>query len=230
MQRLTARDGQKYLYLPLTVPQKILIKQRTAVIAILVALMVGAGFGVSILGGAFAASPPPVLNCLGATRTYKVHRTTPRTHYITAGGHLVTVPAHSVTVTVRTHHSATCRVILSMWAAGDRITGTPYVYGGAHGVSRAFTSPAYDCSSSSAYVLYYGGFVDRTSNYTSLNFVPFVHLTQGVYLLPGPGKYITIYANPGHMWMYVNGRWWDDGAAAKWWTSQPQDSSGFIVT
>jgi hypothetical protein len=48
MQRLTARDGQKYLYLPLTVPKKILVKQRTAVLAILAAVTIGIGFGVSI--------------------------------------------------------------------------------------------------------------------------------------------------------------------------------------
>src|ERR1035437_6950726 len=202
MQRLTARYGQKYLYLPITVPQKILVKQRTAVIAILAAMTIGVGVGITVLGSGFA-STPTTLNCLSPLRTYKVHRTTAKTHSITAGGHLITVPGHRVTVTVRVPHPAACSTIVPMWAAGDRLTNKPYFYGGGHGVSRTITVSSYDCSGSVSYIAYYGNLIDATTNYVSGDYSPgnpniLLHGT----LQPGVGKYLTFWANAGHVFMY----------------------------
>ena len=196
MQRLTARDGTKYLYLPITIPQKILVKQRTAIIAILAAMTIGVGVGVTILGNGFAASGPSVLRCL---------------------------PFH--------HRPKACSTIVPMWAAGDRLTNRPYLYGGAHGLSRRYTYPAYDCSSSTSYIAYYGNLIDATTNYVSGDYSPgntniLLHGT----LIPGIGKYITFWANAGHVFMYVDGRWWDDGWHAGWYSYQPQSTDGFVPT
>ena len=52
------------------------------------------------------------------------------------------------------------------------------------------------------------------------------------YGAPGPGQYVTIYANSVHAWMTINGERFDTVALAETgsrWTSVPGDPSGFIV-
>ena len=218
MQRLTGRDGHKYLYLPITVPQKILVKQRTAIIAILAAMTIGVGVGITVLGSGFASTGPSSLNCLAPSRYHNAH-------HITAGGHLVWVK-------VRDAKPYACSVIVPMWAAGDRITGTPYFYGGGHGVSRTRQVGAYDCSGSVSYIAYYGNLIDATTNYVSGDYSPGNPniLLHGRALDLGVGKYITFWANAGHVFMQVDGRWWDDGQHAGWYLYQPQSTDGFIAT
>jgi cell wall-associated NlpC family hydrolase len=83
-----------------------------------------------------------------------------------------------------------------MVAAGNRLYGKPYLYGGAHGQPLSTLQPAYDCSSSVSYVLHAGGVL---GNYA---------LVSGELANwgdPGPGKYVTLYANNGHVFMYVAG-------------------------
>ena len=197
MQRLTARDGKKYLYLPITVPQKILVRQRTAIIAILAAMTIGVGVGITVLGSGFASTGPSFLKCL---------------------------PFH--------HRPKACSTIVPMWAAGDRITGTPYFYGGGHGESRTHQLSAYDCSGSVSYIAYYGNLIDADTNYVSGDYSPGNPniLLHGRALELGVGKYITFWSNAGHIFMEVDGRWWDDGSHAGWYLYQPQSTLGFIAT
>jgi hypothetical protein len=49
------------------------------------------------------------------------------------------------------------RAVKQMVAAGNRLFGTSYLYGGAHGPSLDTRQPAYDCSSAVSYVLHGGG-------------------------------------------------------------------------
>jgi len=83
-----------------------------------------------------------------------------------------------------------------MVAAGNRLFGASYLYGGAHGTSLDTLQPAYDCSSAVSYLLHWGGVLGAsTLDSTELS----------SYGLPGPGRYVSIYANAAHAFMYVAG-------------------------
>lgn len=83
-----------------------------------------------------------------------------------------------------------------MVAAGNRLFDASYLYGGAHGTPLSELEPAYDCSSAVSYVLHAGGvFGEYAEDSTELE----------SYGQPGPGKYVSIYANAGHAFMYVGG-------------------------
>ena len=83
-----------------------------------------------------------------------------------------------------------------MVAAANRLFGKPYLYGGAHGPSLDTVQPAYDCSSAVSYVLHAGG----TLGPGALDSTELESWGQ-----PGPGQYVTVYANAGHTFMYVAG-------------------------
>ncbi len=83
-----------------------------------------------------------------------------------------------------------------MIAAADEIATRPYVYGGGHG---SFESAGYDCSGSVSYALHGGGLLSSPEDSTGLE----------SYGEPGPGKYITIYANAEHACMTIDGRRFD---------------------
>jgi hypothetical protein len=88
------------------------------------------------------------------------------------------------------------RAVKEMVAAGNRLFGASYLYGGAHGTSLNILLPAYDCSSAVSYVLHGGGaFGESAEDSTELE----------TYGEPGPGRYVSIYANAGHTFMYVGG-------------------------
>ncbi|MEX2106360.1 MAG: hypothetical protein WD810_05625 [Solirubrobacterales bacterium] len=103
-------------------------------------------------------------------------------------------------------------------SAANAIAHTPYLWGGGHG---SFESSGYDCSGALSYALHGGGFLESPLDSTGLE-------TWGV---PGPGKWITVYANSGHTWMVVAGISFDTvgGPGPRWhdpWSSSPE---GFIV-
>jgi hypothetical protein len=86
--------------------------------------------------------------------------------------------------------------VKEMVAAGNRLDGASYLYGGAHGEPLSSLQPAYDCSSSVSYVLHGGGvFGEQAEDSTELE----------SYGQPGPGQYVTVYANSQHAFMYVAG-------------------------
>ena len=106
-----------------------------------------------------------------------------------------------------------------MIAAGNVIATLPYIWGGGHG---SWDSPGYDCSGSVSYVLHAAGLLSVPEDSSALE----------SYGAPGPGQYVTIYANAGHAWMTINGERFDTVALAETgsrWTSAPGDPSGFIV-
>lgn len=104
-------------------------------------------------------------------------------------------------------------------AAGNAIAGLPYLYGGGHA---GFKDTAYDCSGSISYALAAAGLV--SSPMASGGF-----MTWGE---SGPGKWITIYTNPGHMFMVV-GQWRFDTTALRSggtrWTRDMRPTAGFLV-
>ncbi len=104
-------------------------------------------------------------------------------------------------------------------AAANAIAGLPYLYGGGHA---GFKDSAYDCSGSISYALAAAGLV--TSPMAS---GPFMSWGEA-----GPGKWITIYAHPGHMFMVVGG-WRFDTTALRGggtrWTRSMRSTGGFVA-
>ena len=86
--------------------------------------------------------------------------------------------------------------VKAMVAAGNRLYGKPYVYGGAHCCSLDTLQPGYDCSSAVSYVLHAGGVLGASA---------LVSGELANWGLPGPGRYVTVYADNGHVFMYVAG-------------------------
>jgi hypothetical protein len=76
--------------------------------------------------------------------------------------------------------------------AGNEIARLPYRYAGGH---LTYQDTAYDCSGSISYVLAASHLLNYTVNSTALE-------TWGK---AGPGKWVTVFANAGHTFMYVAG-------------------------
>ncbi len=110
-------------------------------------------------------------------------------------------------------------IVSRVIAAGDEIATRPYVWGGGHG---SFESVGYDCSGSVSYALHGGGLISSPEDSTGLE----------SYGEPGPGKYITIYANAEHAYMIVDGKRFDTVALAetgsRWSDSAGDDGGGFV--
>jgi peptidoglycan hydrolase CwlO-like protein len=87
-------------------------------------------------------------------------------------------------------------------AAGNAIATLPYIYGGGHA---SFHADGYDCSGSVSYALAAAGLVSS----------PMVSGDFESWGAPGPGRWITIYANAGHVWMDVAGWRFDTVALAE---------------
>jgi hypothetical protein len=116
-----------------------------------------------------------------------------------------------------------------MIAAGNELVGKPYLYGGGHGLPLNEIGPAYDCSSSIDHILYGAGLVSVTDDATSTDLESFGQ--------PGPGRWVTIYANADHVFMYVAGIRWDthnaagsqDGSAGIGWHPLVRSADGFVA-
>ena len=101
--------------------------------------------------------------------------------------------------------------------AGNEIATKPYVYGGGHG---KWIDRGYDCSGSVSYALYRAGLLDES-------------MPSGSFMnweASGRGKWITIYANGGHMYMVIAGLRFDtSGADPSRWQSDMRSNAGFTV-
>jgi cell wall-associated NlpC family hydrolase len=111
-------------------------------------------------------------------------------------------------------------VIQKVVAGANAIADFPYVFGGGHG---SFVDNAYDCSGSVSYALAAGGLLSAPETSGELE-------SWGA---AGPGRYITVYANAGHTYMYVDGILYDtagrSGVYASRWQVSPVDNSGYVV-
>jgi hypothetical protein len=114
-------------------------------------------------------------------------------------------------------------------AAGNQIVGKPYMVGGGHGMPLSQIAPSYDCSSSVEHLLYGGGLVPVSFDAASGTLEGFG--------LPGVGRWVTLYATAGHVFMYVAGLRWDthnaagpgDGTTGLGWHPLIRSSAGFVV-
>jgi hypothetical protein len=105
-------------------------------------------------------------------------------------------------------------------AGGNAIADFPYIWGGGHG---SFVANGYDCSGSVSYALAAGGLLN----------VPLVSGDLANWGEPGPGRWITIYANAGHTFMDVDGVWFDTAGrsgpyASRWLVATPS-LAGYAV-
>jgi peptidoglycan hydrolase CwlO-like protein len=103
-------------------------------------------------------------------------------------------------------------------AAGNAIASLPYIWGGGHG---SFQAAGYDCSGSVSYALAAAGLLSSPLDSTGFE-------SWGA---PGPGRWITVYANAGHAWMEVAGWRFDTVALSSGtrWSQGGGEFSGFVV-
>lgn len=103
--------------------------------------------------------------------------------------------------------------------AGNAIAKFPYKWGGGHG---AWRDNGYDCSGSVSFALAGAGLL--RSPMTSGAFVDYGE--------EGPGEWITIYANNGHIFMIVAGLRFDtsgQGRDGTRWQANARGAAGFAV-
>jgi cell wall-associated NlpC family hydrolase len=105
-------------------------------------------------------------------------------------------------------------------AGANAIADFPYVFGGGHA---SFVDNAYDCSGSVSYALAAAGLLSAPETSGELE-------SWGA---PGTGRFITVYANAGHTYMYVNGIMYNtagrSGVYASRWQVGSVDNGGFVA-
>jgi membrane-bound lytic murein transglycosylase B len=105
-------------------------------------------------------------------------------------------------------------------SAANSIATTPYIWGGGHG---DWYSAGYDCSGAVSFALYGAGLLDTPLTSGSLE----------SYGEPGPGRWITIYANATHAYAEIAGLRWDTVGDAQGtgprWHPEPPYPEGFVV-
>jgi cell wall-associated NlpC family hydrolase len=104
--------------------------------------------------------------------------------------------------------------------AGNSLVGQPYVWGGGHS---SWYSKGYDCSGAVSFTLGAAGFLEAPLDSTHLE-------SWG---RPGPGRWLTVYANPGHAFAVIDGVRWDTVGDARGsgprWHSSLEIPAGFVA-
>ena len=103
--------------------------------------------------------------------------------------------------------------------AGNAVARSPYLWGGGHGEWR---DKGYDCSGSVSYALAAGGMLG--SSHTSGQLMRWGSR--------GPGRWLTVYAQEGHVFMVVAGLRFDTSGArtsGSRWQLAPRSAAGYRV-
>jgi cell wall-associated NlpC family hydrolase len=103
--------------------------------------------------------------------------------------------------------------------AGNAIARTPYLWGGGHG---KWLDTGYDCSGSVSFALAAAGLLSGP-----LASGPLMSWGEA-----GPGKWVTIYANNGHVYMYVAGVRFDTSnsrVTGSRWSNTTRSNAGFVA-
>lgn len=105
-------------------------------------------------------------------------------------------------------------------AAANRIRTKPYVWGGGHG---RWWDGGYDCSGAVSYALHGGELLDS----------PLPSGPMARWGKPGPGRWITIYANAGHAYAVIAGLRWDTSGNSSGtgprWHADMANRAGFVA-
>jgi cell wall-associated NlpC family hydrolase len=110
-------------------------------------------------------------------------------------------------------------IVRDVIRAANVIAKTPYLWGGGHG---SWSAVGYDCSGSVSFALAGAGLLDA----------PLVSGELAQWGAPGPGRWITIYANDGHVFMEVAGLRFDTGAlkgSGTRWQAAGRDTGAFTA-
>jgi len=108
--------------------------------------------------------------------------------------------------------------------AANGIRKKPYIYGGGH---RSFYDTGYDCSGAVSYLL----------NGTGAGLIS-APMPSGPFMkwgLPGKGQWITVFANPGHMYAVIAGLRWDTssynaaGGKGPRWRATKRPPKGYAI-
>jgi len=136
-----------------------------------------------------------------------------------------TVPGELATLlpdgTAAAPAAAPPQVQKAVWAA-NKIQKHPYRYGGGHA---AFVSRGYDCSGTISFALNGGGMLRRPLDSSSF-------MRYGA---AGPGRWITIYTNPGHAYIVIAGLRLDTSSAGAGggkgprWRATGRPTAGYTV-
>ena len=111
------------------------------------------------------------------------------------------------------------KVVRAIEAANEIVKGKPYCLGGGHGRRR---DRCYDCSGSVSYALSGAGLLDAAMPSGS-----FVRWEK-----PGKGRWISVYANGGHMYAVIAGLRLDTSMTAgdgPGWSKAMRNGSGYTV-
>jgi cell wall-associated NlpC family hydrolase len=103
--------------------------------------------------------------------------------------------------------------------AGNGIARTPYLWGGGHG---KWQDTGYDCSGSVSFALAAAGLLSAP-----LASGPLMSWGE-----PGKGKWVTIYANAGHVFLEVAGIRFDTSATrvtGSRWSNDGRSTAGFVA-
>jgi cell wall-associated NlpC family hydrolase len=110
--------------------------------------------------------------------------------------------------------------VLKIIEAGNAIARTPYKWGGGHG---RFLDTGYDCSGSVSFALYAAGLIEGPRDSGGL-------MSWGK---AGPGKWVTIFSSPGHVYMEVAGIRFDTSGAratgSRWQNDLRGRRGGFVA-
>lgn len=110
-------------------------------------------------------------------------------------------------------------VVQAVIQAGNQIARLPYRYGGGHAT---WIDTAYDCSASISFAFAAAGMISA----------PMVSGELAHWGDPGPGRWITVFANGGHTFMFVAGLRFDTGglsATGSRWQATTRSTAGFAV-
>ena len=109
-----------------------------------------------------------------------------------------------------------------IWA-GNQIIGLPYIFGGGHA---SFVSPGYDCSGTVSFALHGAALLTTPEDSSEFE-------TWGSH---GVGRWVTVFANPGHAYMDVAGLRLDTSAAddpsnqqGPRWRPLRQENGGYVT-
>ena len=106
--------------------------------------------------------------------------------------------------------------------AGNRIAGLPYSYGGGHAAD-ADTATGFDCSGTASYVLRATGRMRG-----SMPSEGFRRYGQS-----GPGRWISVYARKGHVFLVIAGlrldTGWTRGDRGPQWTTAPRPADHCVI-
>ena len=104
-------------------------------------------------------------------------------------------------------------------AAANKIRTKPYVWGGGHG---RWWDRGYDCPGAVSYALRGGAFLDS----------PLPSGPMERWGSPGPGRWVTVYANAGHAYAVIAGLRWDtsgsNGSGPRWHADMAS-SAGYVA-